>query len=256
MVGVDSGRRACYQCFVRGDCARLDLLHQDPETISGKPELAHMRQSLPYRVQNEAEENLLPHSVQERLLILAHTAHHVRPKEPLPDKPTSFGVYLGTLSVPIAPEEKRILEGWDMVVLDPRQPGVTETIDDESTVLGPHIIARLDLLEVLSFPAKNSEIDMLKAIHLVSLILHDSIRRPHQRRYCTGVLIAGWRERLCIRMLNGLAKLFHAYGLDVYLEVSAPDFLNNVGKLNYKLFAGMTVRNGTIMEEIILRWKT
>lgn len=135
-----------------------------------------------------------------------------------------------------------------MVVLNPRQPGVLEAIDDGNIALGPQIVVRVDLLDILPFEAKDNEIDMLKAIHLVSILLDDSIRRPNRRRYCTGVLIAGWRERICTRMLNGLAKLFYAYGLDVYLEVTAPDFLNDMGKLNYKFLAGMVVRNGTIME--------
>lgn len=246
---MDSSHCACCQRAVRGDRALLDVCRQTSETVPCRSELLISSQSLPGGVQHEADGSLLPHSVQERLLVLAHTAHYARPKQSLPDKPTSFGVYLGTLSVPVAPEERRVLEGWDMIVLDPRQLGVIEAVNDESIALGPHIIARLDLLAVLPFSAKKSEIDMLKAVHLVSLILNDSIRLPHQQRYCTGVLIAGWKEQLCIRMLNGLAKLFHAYGLDVYLEVTAPDFLNDVGKLNYKLFAGMTVRNGTIMRD-------
>lgn len=135
-----------------------------------------------------------------------------------------------------------------MVVLDPGQPGVLEAIDDESIAFGPHIIARLDLHHILPFAAKDDEIDMLKAVHLVSLALNNGIRRPDQRRYCTGVLIAGWRERICLRMLSSLAKLFHTYGLDVFLEVEAPNFLNDVGKLDFNLLAGMVVRNGTIME--------
>jgi hypothetical protein len=150
--------------------------------------------------------------------------------------------------VPVAQEERHILESWDMVVLDLGQPGILEAVSDESIALGPHIIARLDLFKILPFVAKDNEIDMLKAIHLVSVFLDDAVRRPKQRRYCTGVLVAGWRDRTCIRMLNALAKLFRSYGLDVYLEVAGPDFLHDVGKLNFKSFAGMVLRNGTIME--------
>ncbi|KAL1611983.1 hypothetical protein SLS60_000206 [Paraconiothyrium brasiliense] len=204
--------------------------------------------SLRKLLQHDTDEDLLPQSVQERLLVLSHTAHGVRPKQALPAKPSSFGVYLGLLSTPVTQAERQLLESWDMIVLDAGEPGVLEAVNDESIALGPHIIARLDLFKVLPFVAKDNEIDMLKAIHLVSLFLNDAIRRPDQRRYCNGVLVAGWRERTCIRMLNALAKLFRAYGLDVYLEVAAPEFLNNVGKLNFKLFAGMVVRNGTIME--------
>jgi len=135
-----------------------------------------------------------------------------------------------------------------MVVLDYSQPGVLDAIDDNQVPLGPHIIARLDLLRILPFEAKDNEIDMLKAVHLVSVVLNNAVRQSGQRRYCTGILIAGWRQRLSIQMLSGLSKLFHAHGLNVFLEVASPDFLEGAGKINLKLFAGIVVRNGTIMQ--------
>jgi hypothetical protein len=133
-------------------------------------------------------------------------------------------------------------------VLDHSKPGVLEAVNDEDVALGPHIIARMDLLQVLPFVATDNEINMQKAVYLASEVVQKYLRLPDQRRYFTGVLIAGWRERVRTPLLNGIAKLLSAYGLEVYLEVGPPDYLDKVEKLNLGLFAGIIVRNGTILE--------
>lgn len=186
--------------------------------------------------------------MQEWLYQLAQTAHCVRPDQDLPDKPSTFGVYLGPLNNPPTVEEKQILSEWAFVVLDHTQPGVVETVNDDSIPLGPYIVARVDLLRILPFAATEDEINMQKAVYLVSEVVHQYLRKPDQRRHFTGVLLAGWRERVSTPLLNGLAKLFSAYGLDVYLEVGPPNFLEKVEKLKFDLFAGIVVRNGTILE--------
>lgn len=132
-------------------------------------------------------------------------------------------------------------------MLDHCEPGVLEAVNDATLGLGPHIIARLDLLQVLPFTAMRNEVDMLRAVYLVSKVLKQTLRRPGQKRYFTGVLVAHWRESVSTPLLNGLAKLLSAHGLDVFLEVGPPDYLDKVEKLNLKLFSGMVVRNGTIL---------
>jgi hypothetical protein len=141
----------------------------------------------------------------------------------------------------------QILSRWDAIVLDHCEPGVLDAVNDESLPLGPNIIARLDLLQILNFEAKDNEVDMLRAVYLVSKTIRQTLRQPNCRRYFTGVLVAGWRERISTPLLNGIAKLCAAHGLDVFLEIGPPDFLDQVEKLNFKLFAGVVVRNGTIM---------
>ena len=157
-------------------------------------------------------------------------------------------MYLGVLNVPVTEEEEQILTQWEAVILDYREAGVLEAVNDESLSLGPHIIARLDLLEILDFSATDNEIDMLKACYLFFKVIKQALRQPDQKRYFTGVLVAGWRERLSIPMLHGFAKLCSASGLDVFLEIGPPDYLDNVEKLNLRLFAGVVVRNGTILQ--------
>lgn len=122
-----------------------------------------------------------------------------------------------------------------------------DAVNNETIPLGPNIIARLDLLQILSSMANNTETDLSRVVYVISKIMQRSLRQPNQRRYFTGVLVAGWRERMSTSLLNAIAKLLAASGLDVYLEVGPPDFLDGVEKLEIALFSGMIVRNGAIM---------
>jgi hypothetical protein len=151
------------------------------------------------------------------------------------------------ISSPATEAEVRILSQWDAIVLDYCEPGVLNAVSDDGIPLGPYIIARLDLLQILNSKAANTEIDLSKVVYVISKIIRQTLRQPNQRRYFTGVLVAGWRERVSIPLLNGLARLLSAYGLDVYLEVSSPNFLDGVEKLDIGVFSGIVVRNGTIM---------
>ncbi|KAF2868581.1 hypothetical protein BDV95DRAFT_578761 [Massariosphaeria phaeospora] len=194
------------------------------------------------------DRSVLPRSVQERIHLLCKGANAVRTQQPLPSKPTSFGVYLGLLNNPVTEEEEQLLSRWEAVVLDYCEPGVLDAVNNKSVALGPHIIARLDLQHVMDFLALDNEVEMLRAVYLISKVTRQTLRQPNQRRYFTGVLVAGWRERVSTPLLHGLAKLWAAHGLDVFLEVGPPDYLDKGGKLNLNLFAGVVVRNGTILE--------
>jgi hypothetical protein len=193
------------------------------------------------------DEHSLPRSVQERIHLLSRSATGVHKKHTTLSKPFSFGVYLGSINNPITEEESQIISQWDSVVLDYCKPGVLEAINDENIPLGPHIIARLDLQQVLGFKITNTELELSRVVYIISKLVRQTLRQPDQRRYFTGVVVAGWQERLSTPLLNGVAKLLTAYGLDVYLEVGPPEFLEGAGKLDIGLFSGVIVRNGTIM---------
>jgi hypothetical protein len=197
-------------------------------------------------MQRDNDEHTLPRSVQERIHLLSNSSSVVRKTHALITKPTSFGVYLGLLNTPITPEEAQTLSQWEAVVLDYCEPGVLEAVSDDSVPIGPHIIARLDLAQIIKFAAMDSELDMSRTVYVLSWTIRQTLRQPDQRRYFTGVLVAGWRGLISTPLLNGLAKLLSAYGLDVYLENGDPDFLDGVGRLDLTMFAGMVVRNGTI----------
>ncbi|KAF1914209.1 glycosyl transferase [Ampelomyces quisqualis] len=193
------------------------------------------------------KEDVLPLSVQERIHLLSGSAHNVCKKHSLPSKPTSFGVYLGMINSPVTAQEAEILSQWDAVILDYCEPGVLDAVSHDHIQLGPHIIARLDMLQILSSKPANTELDLSRVVYTVSKIIQQTLRQPNQKRYFTGVVVAGWRERLSTPLLNGLARLLRAYGLHVYLEVGPPEFLDDVEKLDIDSFSGVVVRNGTIL---------
>ncbi|KAF1835308.1 hypothetical protein BDW02DRAFT_294479 [Decorospora gaudefroyi] len=197
-------------------------------------------------IKSDNDEHTLPRSVQEPIHLLSNSPSIVRKSHALPAKPASFGVYLGSLSTPVIQEEAEILSQWDAVVLDYCEPGVLEVVSDDSVPMGPHVIARLDLAQIITSAAVDTELDMSRAVFVLAWTIRRTIRQPDQKRYFTGVLVAGWRDRVSAPLLSGLAKVLSAYGLEVYLEIGAPDFLDNVDRLDLKLFAGMIVRNGTI----------
>ncbi|KAL6708799.1 hypothetical protein ACN47E_002206 [Coniothyrium glycines] len=196
-------------------------------------------------LKSSKNEHFLPRSVQERIHLLSNSSSVVRSTTLLPSKPASFGVYLGILNNPVTPEEVQKLSQWDAVVLDYCEPGILEAVSDDTIALGPRTIARLDLLQVLNFPTE-TELDKSRAIYIIAWIIQKTLRRPSQRRYFTSILIAGWRQRVSIPLLNGIAKLLAAYGLEVFLEVSPPEYLDGIKKLNYERFDGLIVRNGTV----------
>lgn len=197
--------------------------------------------------QASGEEKTLPRSVQERIHLLSDSPNVVCTKHSPPQKPSSFGVYLGSLSSPVTAEEARILSQWDTVVLDYCEPGVLEAISDGIVPFGPQIIARLDLLQMINFAAMDNDVDMSRTADILSRTIQQTLRQAGKKRYFTGVLIAGWRERVSIPLLNGLAKLLAAHGLDNYLEIGPPDFLDGIEQLELHRFAGVIVRNGTIL---------
>ena len=196
--------------------------------------------------QGDDYDHSLPRSVQERIHLLSNSSSVVRKTHTLPTKPSTFGVYLGLLSNPVTYDEAQTLSQWDVVVLDYCEPGVLEAVSDDSVPMGPHIVARLGLAQIITFATTDSELDMSRAVYVLSWTIQRTLRQPNQKRYFTGVLVSGWRDRISVPLLNGLTKLLIAYGLDVYLEIEAPDFLDGIQKLDVALFAGFIVRNGTI----------
>ena len=245
------GSSGCYHLRQRVDwyhCFSLDFIQLASEAPQSKnlSTCKHSALSLT-KPQRDVEDPSFPRSVQERIHLLSQSASAVRTKPFHLPKPTSFGVYLGPLDTLAAEEEVQILAQWDAVVLDYSEQGILDAVSNDGQALGPHIIARLDLLQMLTTSPTSHETDMLRAVYIVSKIAREALRQPDQARYFTGVLVAGWHERLSILMLNGIAKLLSAYGLDVFLEIGPPDYLTDVDKLNLKMFAGVVVRNGTIL---------
>lgn len=193
-----------------------------------------------------ASEHVLPRSTRERIRLLSCETNVVRRNHAFSAEPSSFGVYLGALNTPLTKEEAKVLSQWDAVVLDYSAPGVLEAVNNQDARLGSRIIARLDLRRVSHFASVNED-SSLETVNIIFEIIQQKLRRPNQRRYFTGVLVSEWREHISTPLLNGLAKLFSAHGLDVYIEVSSPNFLDGIEGLDLSVLAGSVVRNATLL---------
>ncbi|KAF2401635.1 glycosyl transferase [Trichodelitschia bisporula] len=161
-------------------------------------------------------------------------------------KPTSFGVYLGTIHYPPNYDETRLLSRYDLIVLDPSQAGVLDALSDPDQNLSPHVVGRLDLYQLVSSESAGSDSKMLRSLERILGAIDTLFRHPGAQRAFTGLLLAGWRN-LPAPVLNSLAKYLSELGFDVYLEVVPPHFLEDVKMPDLGLFAGMLIRNGTIL---------
>ncbi|KAF2127910.1 glycosyltransferase family 4 protein [Dothidotthia symphoricarpi CBS 119687] len=194
------------------------------------------------------DELVLPPSILERIRLLSHNVNTIRRDHILFPQPTSFGVYLGYLSNPVTEEEAKLLSQWDVIVLDYRATGVLEAVNDENIPLGRQVIARLDLQHLLHSGVV-SEDKPLDIVEFIYGVIQQNLRRSNRRRSFTGVLVSEWRGCISTLLLNGLAHLFSAHGLDVYVEIGPPDFLEGAERLDPSTFAGLVVRGGLIAQD-------
>ena len=64
----------------------------------------------------------------------------------------------------------------------------------------------------------------------------------------TGILLAGW-DNFPLPVLNELNYAIVSLGLDVYLEVSGPNFLEDTSIINSSSISGMVIRNALILPD-------
>ncbi|KAJ5738394.1 hypothetical protein N7493_001549 [Penicillium malachiteum] len=150
-------------------------------------------------------------------------------------KPSSFGVYLGSFENPLKASQKRLLNQWDLLVVDPLQYGVPEAISAHKNRI---ILGRLDFAQLAS--SKHSDIAITEAIQTCLI-----------RRFCntafSGVLLANWEDALSSIVQKQLFEVLSSLQLDVYLETHAPDFLKNRHVLSSTAITGLIIRNASIL---------
>jgi hypothetical protein len=159
-------------------------------------------------------------------------------------KPKSFGVYFGSVSKPMTDAEKRALEQWDMLVVDPFQGGVTEGLC--SLVIRPrYIIARLDIGKILEGVvdervAKAEAI--LKELQRLQPAL-ETTWSPYG-----GILLANWDSSISPETINELITFLNSVNLNVYNEIAAPRYLDKSNTISFSLLAGVIFVNGSILQ--------
>ncbi|KAF2808374.1 glycosyl transferase [Mytilinidion resinicola] len=179
----------------------------------------------------------IPRGTSHRLRKITASTVHNCSLRPLPSKPSNFGVYLGSLSIPPTEDQLTLLSRWDAIILDTSQPGVIEALDCVSKQLPQHVIDRLHLEEYLDAKVDHNN-------EVISKKLSEVFNTIQSCGKLTGILIAGWRTM--DNAVDLVAKLISSYGLEVYLEVGPPDFLEGRSP-NLSLFSGLVVKNATIL---------
>lgn len=139
------------------------------------------------------------------------------------------------------------MERYDLIVLDPSQAGVLDALADQEHALAPRVVGRMDVSQLLSSELLSSESQMLRGLERIMVAVDNLFQHPGSQRAFTGLLLAGWHTSLPISMLDALVNYLSEAGLDVYLEIVPPHFMEGSRLPNLRYIAGVVVKNGTIL---------
>ncbi|KAL2854894.1 hypothetical protein BJY01DRAFT_205040 [Aspergillus pseudoustus] len=151
-------------------------------------------------------------------------------------KPSSVGVYLGRFPDSLLEDQRqRFLAQWDMLIVDPLQPGVLQAI---SSAEDTQILGRLDL-EGVSTQQDPTLATVEKIDHALAQLFDYSA--------FTGIVFANWEGKLGSESWIRVLKAIRQTGLSVFLETAPPDFLKDRNALQSDAISGLVVRNASIL---------
>ncbi|KAK5150465.1 hypothetical protein LTS14_010155 [Recurvomyces mirabilis] len=165
-------------------------------------------------------------------------------------EPKSFGVYLGSIAVPPTQCQTRLLSQWDLVVLDPQQPGASNAA--ASTCTSEQVLARLDVEQLSTLRGSNDEPIGCRGVAGLAQVLAAHCRAtPHTHSPYTGVLLANWQSIWQPHVFNEVLECLIALNLDVYLEIAPPTYLSSDActRIDLSLIRGVICRNGTLSHD-------
>lgn len=169
-------------------------------------------------------------------------------------KPSSFGVYLGQFASPPTEAQAGLLSRWDILILDPLQPGVLDAVTSTCPSVRHTLIGRLHFRSLHEPIHHFNEQHIMRAIEKVREAVQVGFKHSScQTSPFTGVLLAGWEGWLPVPIFDALSQYLISLGLDVYLEISPPNFLGTREFPNMGALAGVVVRNGTILRNGLSR---
>lgn len=153
------------------------------------------------------------------------------------DKPSSFGVYLGEFSAPITEHQHRLLHQWDLLVVNPFQPGVINAISNLGT---KQVLGRLDLDVII--PQENSTLTAIQKIE-------DALLNLFSGTYFHGILLANWDYKFSPAVGTKLVAAICNLGLVVYLETGPSNFTgkNKALRTSSTSISGLVIRNASIL---------
>ncbi|EKD21030.1 glycosyl transferase [Drepanopeziza brunnea f. sp. 'multigermtubi' MB_m1] len=193
-----------------------------------------------------------PKSVPSRVKSLLQFHDNDSSKEIISEKPrlpaSSFGVYLGAFASPPTRAQIEVLSRWDILVVDPTQSGVLEAVTAVRPSAQHSRLGRIHLRELHVPKEQQDDQDIIVAVEKLRDLIDKKFKHSSpQPSAFTGVLLAGWEEWLPMPVFDTLVWYIRSHGLDVYLEIAPPDFLNNRDTPDMSNFSGVVVRNGTIL---------
>ncbi|KFG79629.1 glycosyl transferase, group 1 family protein [Metarhizium anisopliae] len=164
----------------------------------------------------------------------------------------SFGVFLGSFSQPPTAVQHRLLSRWDILVVDPFQDGVANALKTCQPT-AKHVLGRIDVHALTkNHDAGNKPAGVVRKLTMVMQALGSHLRDGNQEPPAyRGVLLAGFREHFQPPVMNELCRHIKDLGLDVWLELSCPEYLteDEARALDMKHVKGIVYRNGTIRQD-------
>jgi hypothetical protein len=192
----------------------------------------------------------LPKNIERYFSGLRKSTLRICPERKHPQESKSFGAFVGRFDSPPTSSQALILSQWDIIALDPFQPGVQEALKIKSLCTSKHILGRLDV-EALIASDKNAgdTSKMIQSLDTIVRALLHSFKRPQDMHSpFTGVLLANWEAHFPPVVFNALIKYIGSIGLDSYLEISPPNYLSEEESraIDMEPVRGIVCRNGSI----------
>ncbi|CAG7971978.1 unnamed protein product [Penicillium olsonii] len=152
-------------------------------------------------------------------------------------KPANFGVYLGSFENPPTASQERLLQEWDVLIVDPLQTGVAKAISRHQR---SQFLGRVDFAKLVS--PKESP---LRVVEKVEELLASCFNETA----FAGILFANWEDVLRPTARRKLFEAITSLGLAVYLETEGPTFLKDRKAVQSDAVAGLVIRNASIMAQ-------
>ena len=195
--------------------------------------------------------SVVPTAVSRYLAKLVNTSQRIVSKTSSSEQIKSFGVYLGGFSNPPTSTQACILSQWNVVVLNSLQDGVLEALAAQPSASN-HVLGRLDIRSLVRSEGSADSNETIRCLDILSKTLNSTFKRQRDiQSPFTGVLLADCHAHFQPVVLNEVAKYINALGLDVWLELSPPDYLSveQCRGIDMKLIEGIIYRNGTILSD-------
>ena len=158
-------------------------------------------------------------------------------------------MYLGDFDEPICTDnQSRLLSRWEIVVLNPLARGVVQVASSEQCTSSIRL-GRLDVRSLSGCDSARSDKSVIAVLDLLKQVLVDRFAGAENgSQPFTGVLLADFAEHFQPAIVNGIASFVEELGLDLWLELSAPNYLNSEQRRDLKMWRvkGVIFRNATI----------